>query len=105
MLWNTVGVLLLCAGLFLDWLNVRWGYTSAKGEQFKSGVLIVPAILYIVGVLVLMRGFTLSHRLGICVFSVVLHGLCSQILLWVFDKLFYKPEPLEKGDSATDQSD
>ncbi len=85
---ETLGILFFAVGLLLDGINLVWGFQSARGKPFKSGIILIPLFLYVGGGLLLC-----SHRgprflILVVLGMTVLHALCYQILPWLFDLLF-----------------
>lgn len=77
---DVLGAACLIMGLLMDALNVWWGYRTARGHDWRSGLAIVPALLYIAGVLVADLGVSLGARLGAVVGAVILHVACYQLI-------------------------
>lgn len=82
------GGILLAAGLGLDVLSLAWGYTSARGGRYRSGFIIVPALLYVASILILGRHLSAWRQALLCFVAVIFHLMCSQLLPAFFDKIF-----------------
>ncbi len=83
-----LGAIAIFLGATLDLLNVVWGYTSARGGDYKSGVLAVPAILYCVGAAMCIRPLGSPSHLIVSLVLVVLHVACFGLIPAAFDYVF-----------------
>lgn len=83
-----VGGIAIILGLILDLFNILWGYRSARGIDYKSGIFIIPAVLYCVGASMCIRPFGSSIHLISTFALVVLHLFCFGLIPAVFDKIF-----------------
>ncbi len=100
---NIAGVGLLMIGLALDLLNLWWAsIPPTKGNQHKSGLFIVPAVLYAGGVFALRVEVSAIARFGFVAAGIFFHGFCYLVAGWVFDKL--KGEGV-KGSSEVEQEE
>jgi len=85
-----LGFVLFALGLILDSLNIAWGFQSARGKAFRSGIILIPLILYALGSLALWHERGIRFIMVIIVVMLVVHALCYQLLPWVFDLLFQR---------------
>ena len=84
------GLLLLLLGFVLDGLNLYWGYTTAKGLSYKSGMILVPAILYALGVAACFRQYEISFQTMLCLAFTFWHICCFSIVPSLLDHLYEK---------------
>ena len=96
MIWDILSITFIVLGLILDSLNLRWGYLSACGKDYKSGMIIIPAVLYIIGILILMRNVSWWQILALSFLAIIFHALCCQIVPIFFDKLYARRESQKK---------
>lgn len=85
---TVLGILTFASGLILDGLNIVWGFQSARGRAFRSGIILIPLILYVFGGIVLWHDKGLRFIIVFVVAMLLFHASCYQILPWFFDLLF-----------------
>ena len=88
MMFELLGLLIIAIGALLDLLNIWWGFESATKPYFKSGIILVPFVLYVLGSLLAYEYvsgvFTFFGFLGA---AFVVHLSCNQLLPYLFDRL------------------
>lgn len=94
---DVLGAALVLLGLLMDAINVWWGYRTARGPDRRSGLALVPALLYVAGVLVADLGVSPGAKIGAAAGAVILHVACYQLIPAVFYRVF---APREKDDGA-----
>lgn len=86
---NTLALLTAGIGAMLDVLNLFWGFRSARGTSRQSGILFLPALFYVVGVLLApAESFLGDHKATACAALVLLHLLCYFVVPAIFDRCF-----------------
>lgn len=84
---TTIACLLVGLGLVLDALNVIWSYRSARKNEFKSGIILIPVILYVAGVLLIVPWTPVWMPIMWVFIVTVFHIICYTILPALFDRL------------------
>ena len=80
-----VAFFLLCVGLLLDVFTIIWAYQAAHDKGYKSGNFLIPAILYIVSII--MIDININKTLFITIF-VLMHLFIYFILGIIFEKIW-----------------
>lgn len=76
----------LVLGGAMDSLNIIWGYQSEYGK-YKSGVPVLPAFLYIIGVALSKIDFLIKYRYYV-IFALMLFHIISYVgLPWLFFRI------------------
>ncbi len=84
-----LGILLGAIGLFLDGCSIVWAYQTARTGIEKSGLAVVPFLLYLVGILLIFWG-DLAIIIVATIIAGVLHLSCWQLIPSVFDRSIRK---------------
>lgn len=92
LLFTIIGGGLLAMGLGLDLLSLAWGYTSARGGKYRSGFIVVPAVLYVASILMVARHLSGWWQVLLCVVAVIFHLMCAQLLPALFDRVFARDQ-------------
>jgi len=85
-----IGIACLVIAVFLDLLTLIWGYQSAKGGRYKSGLFLAPAILYLIFVYTSEVQFIVSHTTILAISLVLLHLVIYFLIPAIFDKILEK---------------
>jgi len=80
---NVVGICFLFFGLFLDYLTLYWNYKLVKGDYYKSGFFIIPAIFYIVFLYLVDFNIIVDNRIKIGTLFIIMH-FCIYTFSWTF---------------------
>ena len=80
----------LVIGLLLDFLTVLWAFQFSIGGKYRSGNILVPAILYVIFVLNTDINFVKERMLLFLIGMVLLHFISFFILPVIFHKIFTK---------------
>ena len=89
---NGVGVLALFVGAWLDFLTVYWGFQSARKIEYKSGIFLVPMIMYVVFAFSVDFEFVVNNGMTILIAMVAFHFFVYFLLSWFFDRYFEASE-------------
>lgn len=80
-----IAFILLAVGLLLDSLNVLWGFQSAWGRSYKSGVLLIPLFFYAFFVSLVDSEYLFFEWYYVSGVFLVLHFLCYFLVPPFFD--------------------
>ena len=83
----SISVVFVAVGLFLDGCNLVWGYQSTREGSGRSGIAVIPFLLYLIGITAVCWGSFFPKGLMCVVLAGMLHVFCWQVMPAVFDKL------------------
>ena len=87
---NYIALFLMLVGIFLDLLTIIWEYQAARGKNYRSGNFLVPAILYIMSIIIADVDI---DKLIIIFLLILMHFFIYFVLGWILDIIYKKSIP------------
>lgn len=85
---NILGIILVFSGLAFDLLNIFFAWKSAKTGKHKSGIILIPIILYVSGIRLIDIDTLYFRKFILISLGVGVHFLCYFILPGLFSRFF-----------------